>query len=291
MQSNNTNRHAPFWPRESKRRKPYFQTWKFCLKSGIYFTNIGQKSLFWTLFFELFLMLTQSFLLGSTTHFLLLYLTLLYSSWKRLLKSIFWSFLACFTTCSLTLKNSIDFWIVHSSVNFSFIESTNLWQLLESLFSVTWDSGSDMVLDVPLPIHNIISDNIFKREHSNISLTVSLYICLSVCLESILYEGLIISWRINNLSAEDGTVSYLWISEQKIKQFLNIGGCRLLIDLLMNIMLLIIILSSNFRTLLFQNNKLKWLFLGWFFIILMVFFCKVTILNVELTFCPHMRFA
>ena len=119
MQSNNTNRHAPFWPRESKRRKPYFQTWKFCLKSGIYFTNIGQKSLFWTLFFELFLMLTQSFLLGSTTHFLLLYLTLLYSSWKRLLKSIFWSFLACFTTCSLKWKNSNDFWIFQYSSSLS----------------------------------------------------------------------------------------------------------------------------------------------------------------------------
>ena len=69
--------------------------------------------------------------------------------------------------------------------------------------------------------------------------------------ESVLYEGL------NDLSAEDETVSYLRISEQKINQFLNIGGCRLLIDLLMNIMLLIRILSSNFRILLFLNNKLE----------------------------------
>ena len=59
--------------------------------------------------------------------------------------------------------------------------------------------------------------------------------------ESVLYEGL------NDLSAEDETVSYLRISEQKINQFLNIGGCRLLIDLLMNIMFLIRILSSNFQ--------------------------------------------
>ena len=69
--------------------------------------------------------------------------------------------------------------------------------------------------------------------------------------ESVLYEGL------NDLSAEDETVSYLRISEQKINQFLNIGGCRLLIDLLMNIILLIRILSSNFRILLFLNNKLE----------------------------------
>ena len=45
--------------------------------------------------------------------------------------------------------------------------------------------------------------------------------------ESALYEGF-------NLSAEDETVSCLWISEQKINQFLNTCGCRLLIDSLMN---------------------------------------------------------
>ena len=53
--SSNTNKHAPFWPQESKSRKSNFQTWKFCLKIGIYFRNISQKKsllnlLFWTIF-------------------------------------------------------------------------------------------------------------------------------------------------------------------------------------------------------------------------------------------------
>ena len=43
VRSSNTNRHAPFWPQESKSRKPNSQTWEFCLEIDIYFRNIGQK--------------------------------------------------------------------------------------------------------------------------------------------------------------------------------------------------------------------------------------------------------
>ena len=89
------------------------------LKVAYILEILAKKSLFWTFFFGLFLMLTQSFFLGSTTHFLFLYLINLYSSWKRLLKSIFWSFLACFTTCSLKWKNSNDFWIFQYSSSLS----------------------------------------------------------------------------------------------------------------------------------------------------------------------------
>ena len=50
------------------------------------------------------------------------------------------------------------------------------------------------------------------------------------------------------------------MSELRINWFLNIGGSRLLIDLLMSVALLIGILSWNLRTLLFKNNRLEWVF-------------------------------
>ena len=118
-------------------------------------------------------------------------------SWKGLLKSLFlfFSFLACFTAYSLILKNSTIFWIVQSprervsiciflsleqSVTFSFIESTNHWQLLQLLFSINW--GSENAMDKTflnfvvtsliflLPIDNVLSDHYtVQEEQSNIS--------------------------------------------------------------------------------------------------------------------------
>ena len=63
-----------------------------------------------------------------------------------------------------------------------------------------------------------------------------------------------ISWRRDCI-----IIANLW-TEYEI--FLKIGGRRLLIDLLMNIILLIKTLSSNFRILLSLNNGPEWLFLG-----------------------------
>ena len=105
VQPSNTNRHAPLWLQESKSIKSNFQTWKFCLKTAIYFRNIGQRKslrnlLFWTIFVSdanTFLFYLDTYNWHHLSHriqqhiFLFLYLILLYSSWKRLLKSLFLS--------------------------------------------------------------------------------------------------------------------------------------------------------------------------------------------------------
>ena len=84
--------------------------------------------------------------------------------------------------------------------------------------------------------------------------------------ESVLYDGL------NILSKADETVWLLWISEQKVNEFLKIGERRLLNDLFIKSMFSISILSSSLRIWLDLNNGFEWESLDWRFIIFKAFF-------------------